>query len=181
MRKSLPVMIRNRAQVRGDRGATRWGLTRRRSITDYETVIAQAVEGLDQNTSRARHALYERPRTAQVNFAPSLPSTVTRFHGRKRKAHENNALLRLARARAELQGAKQGGIDPVSYADPGRNYGLGPMCGADNGASSTRCGQTFRLSLTRSFKSLRSDFRSLWTCLALARTPGLRPTPGWRP
>jgi hypothetical protein len=35
-------------------------------MTDYHTVIAQAVESLDQNTSRTRRVLYERARTAQV-------------------------------------------------------------------------------------------------------------------
>ena len=37
-------------------------------MTDYHTVIAQAVEGLDQNTRRTRRALYERARTAQVTY-----------------------------------------------------------------------------------------------------------------
>jgi hypothetical protein len=35
-------------------------------MTDYHTVIAQAVESLDQNTSRTRRVLYERARTAKV-------------------------------------------------------------------------------------------------------------------
>ena len=35
-------------------------------MTDYHTVIAEAVESLDQNTSRTCRALYERARTAQV-------------------------------------------------------------------------------------------------------------------
>ena len=41
-------------------------------MTDYHTVIAQAVEGLDQNTSRTRRALYERARTAQVTHLRAI-------------------------------------------------------------------------------------------------------------
>src|SRR5215831_12737379 len=41
-------------------------------MTDYHTVIAQAVEGLDQNTSRTRRALYERARAAQVKHLRAI-------------------------------------------------------------------------------------------------------------
>jgi hypothetical protein len=41
-------------------------------MTDYHTVIAQAVEGLDQNTSRTRRALYERARAAQVTHLRAI-------------------------------------------------------------------------------------------------------------
>ena len=41
-------------------------------MTDYYTVIAQAVEGLDQNTSRSRRALYERARAAQVTHLRAI-------------------------------------------------------------------------------------------------------------
>jgi hypothetical protein len=48
-------------------------------MTDYHTVIAQAVESLDQNTSRTRQVLYERARTAQVTHLraihPPLPES----------------------------------------------------------------------------------------------------------
>ena len=48
-------------------------------MTDYHTVIAQAVESLDQNTSRNRRVLYERARTAQVTHLraihPALPES----------------------------------------------------------------------------------------------------------
>jgi hypothetical protein len=67
--ESSPLLKTERATLRFEAiGGDKVGLTRRRSITDYETVIAQAVEGLDQNTSRARHAPYERPRSAQVTY-----------------------------------------------------------------------------------------------------------------
>ena len=46
-------------------------------MTDYHTVIAQAVESLDQNTSRTRQVLYKRARAAQVTHLraihPPLP------------------------------------------------------------------------------------------------------------
>ena len=41
-------------------------------MTDYHTVIAQAVESLDPNTSRTRRALYERARTAQVTHLRAI-------------------------------------------------------------------------------------------------------------
>jgi hypothetical protein len=41
-------------------------------MADYDTVIAQAVEGLDQNTSRTRRALYERARAAQVKHLRAI-------------------------------------------------------------------------------------------------------------
>src|SRR5215472_14162159 len=41
-------------------------------MTDYHTVIAQAVESLDQNTSRTRRVLYERARTAQVTHLRAI-------------------------------------------------------------------------------------------------------------
>ena len=41
-------------------------------MTDYHTVIAQAVEGLDQNTSRTCRALYERARAAQVTHLRAI-------------------------------------------------------------------------------------------------------------
>jgi hypothetical protein len=41
-------------------------------MIDYHTVLAQAVEGLDQNTSRARRALYERARAAQVTHLRAM-------------------------------------------------------------------------------------------------------------
>jgi hypothetical protein len=41
-------------------------------MTDYHTVIAQAVESLDQNTSRTRQVLYERARTAQVTHLRAI-------------------------------------------------------------------------------------------------------------
>jgi hypothetical protein len=41
-------------------------------MTDYHTVIAQAVESLDQNTSRNRRVLYERARTAQVTHLRAI-------------------------------------------------------------------------------------------------------------
>jgi len=41
-------------------------------MTDYHTVIARAVEGLDQNTSRTRRALYERARAAQVTHLRAI-------------------------------------------------------------------------------------------------------------
>ena len=41
-------------------------------MTDYHTVIAQAVESLDQNTRRTRRALYERARTAQVTHLRAI-------------------------------------------------------------------------------------------------------------
>ena len=41
-------------------------------MTDYHTVIAQAVESLDQNTSRTCRALYERARTAQVTHLRAI-------------------------------------------------------------------------------------------------------------
>ena len=48
-------------------------------MTDYYTVLAQAVEGLDENTSKARGALYERARAAQVTHLraihPPLPES----------------------------------------------------------------------------------------------------------
>ena len=48
-------------------------------MTDYHTVIAQAVESLDQNTSRTRQVLYERARAAQVTHLrtihPPLPES----------------------------------------------------------------------------------------------------------
>ena len=48
-------------------------------MTDDHTVIAQAVESLDQNTSRTRQVLYERARTAQVTHLraihPPLPES----------------------------------------------------------------------------------------------------------
>ena len=44
----------------------------RRSMTDYHTVIAQAVESLDPNTSRTCRALYERARTAQVTHLRAI-------------------------------------------------------------------------------------------------------------
>ena len=44
----------------------------RRFMTDYHTVMAQAVESLDQNTSRTRRALYERARAAQVTHLRAI-------------------------------------------------------------------------------------------------------------
>src|SRR6516164_2192364 len=41
-------------------------------MTDYHTVIAQAVESLDQNTSRTRRVLYERARTALVTHLRAI-------------------------------------------------------------------------------------------------------------
>jgi hypothetical protein len=41
-------------------------------MTDYHTVMAQAVESLDQNTSRTRQVLYERARTAQVTHLRAI-------------------------------------------------------------------------------------------------------------
>jgi hypothetical protein len=41
-------------------------------MADYDTVIAQAVEGLDQNTSKTRRALYERARAAQVKHLRAI-------------------------------------------------------------------------------------------------------------
>src|SRR5262245_26990625 len=41
-------------------------------MTDYHAVIAQAVESLDQNTSRTRRVLYERARTAQVTHLRAI-------------------------------------------------------------------------------------------------------------
>jgi hypothetical protein len=41
-------------------------------MTDYHTVIAQAVESLDRNTSRNRRVLYERARTAQVTHLRAI-------------------------------------------------------------------------------------------------------------
>ena len=41
-------------------------------MTDYHTVIAQAVESLDQNTSWNRRVLYERARTAQVTHLRAI-------------------------------------------------------------------------------------------------------------
>src|SRR6516164_7210233 len=41
-------------------------------MTDYHTVIAQAVESLDQNTSMTRRVLYERARTAQVTHLRAI-------------------------------------------------------------------------------------------------------------
>jgi hypothetical protein len=41
-------------------------------MTDYHTVIAQAVESLDPNTSRTRQVLYERARTALVTHLRAI-------------------------------------------------------------------------------------------------------------
>ena len=41
-------------------------------MTDYRTVIAQAVESLDQNASRTRRAVYERARAAQVTHLRAI-------------------------------------------------------------------------------------------------------------
>ena len=60
-------------------------------MTDYHTVIAQAVESLDQNTSRTRRALYERARTAQVTHLLAI--------------HPPLSELAIAKERLSLEGA----------------------------------------------------------------------------
>jgi hypothetical protein len=65
----LPENRARNAQVRGDRGATGWGLTRRRSITDYETVIAHPVECLDQNHEQSS----PRPLRTPTHRASDVP------------------------------------------------------------------------------------------------------------
>ena len=84
-------------------------------MTDYETVIAQAVEGLDQNTSRARCALYERARTAQVT--------------QLRAIHPPLSETAIAKARLSLESAiRKVEADAAGKSETGPRESQSDMC-----------------------------------------------------
>ena len=85
-------------------------------MTDYHTVIAQAVEGLDQNTSRTRRALYERARAAQVTHLRAI--------------HPPLSELAIAKERLSLETAiRKVEADTAGKSETGpRNQGLTSPC-----------------------------------------------------
>jgi hypothetical protein len=69
--KTASILLQSVGEVSRKGGGigpnTSGGVTKRRcSVTDYHTLIAQAVGSLDRNASKARRALYERARATQV-------------------------------------------------------------------------------------------------------------------
>jgi hypothetical protein len=96
-----------------------WGSKWRRFMTDYHTVIAQAVESLDQNTSRTRRAVYERARTAQVTHLRAIHPPLSESEIAKERLSLESAIRKVEADTAGIRGL------PLRHdaANSGREHG----------------------------------------------------------
>ena len=125
-------------------------------MTDYHTVIAQAVEGLDQNTSRTRRALYERARAAQVTHLRAI--------------HPPLSELAIAKERLSLETAiRKVEADTAGKSETGPRESRPDLALPHTAAASTN-----------SERSERATLRNGPLAFAESETSQLTPPPGGR-
>ena len=75
-------------------------------MTDYHALIAQAVEGLDQNTGKARRALYERARATQVTQLRAIRPPLSESVIAKERLSLESAIRKVETDAARKSGTK---------------------------------------------------------------------------
>src|SRR6516162_9037935 len=81
-------------------------------MTNYHTVIAQAVESLDQNTSSTRRVLYERARTAQVTHLRAIHPPLSESAIAKERLSLESAICKVEADTAGKSETGPGGSKP---------------------------------------------------------------------
>jgi hypothetical protein len=75
-------------------------------VTEYHALIAQAVGSLDQNTGKARRALYERARTTQVTQLRAIHPPLSESVIAKERLALENAIRKVETDNARESGTK---------------------------------------------------------------------------
>jgi hypothetical protein len=76
-------------------------------VSDYHTLIAQAIDGLDENnTEEARRALYERARSAQIRQLRAIRPPLSESVVAKERLSLENAIRKVETNAARKSGSK---------------------------------------------------------------------------